>query len=470
MSKRVVNRSRRCLLTPRKGEGLGFPNTWGGNHLHFVNKRGSVLKSVLVIAALVLSGRPVLGSSASIGGGASQTPLGSSWASIGDGASCPASQTPLRDAEYLALVGEGFEQIYNLDYEQAIATFIEMGANYPAHPGPPLDVATAIWLRELFERHDLNLGKFIAPGYFTKASARKMPDAHRRAFFESLKRSTHLSEAVLKEDVGNQDARFFRGSAEGLLAAFSYTIDRSKMEAIGHARKAYRDHHGLLAENPEYYDAYMGVGLYEYIVDNLRWYVKWLAKIVGYRGSEERGIEYLELAREKGSSVLDEASVLLMVVYFREKKNRDALAIAGELHRRFPRNFLFHLNQGQILERMRRKRDAVQTYLAVVRLAEEQRPNYQKLPLETFRYALGRRLVRLSRPDVARQQFLDCTEYSKTPARERALCHLEAGLILDEKGSREKALSHYNAVLSLPRVGDSHKKARRYVKRPYRGK
>ncbi|MEE9179619.1 MAG: tetratricopeptide repeat protein, partial [Vicinamibacteria bacterium] len=326
------------------------------------------------------------------------------------------------------------------------------------------------WLRELFERQDLDLGKFIAPGYFTKASARQMPDAHRRAFFESLERSTHLSEAILKEDVGNQDARFLRGSAEGLLAAFSYTIDRSKMEAIGHAKKAYRDHRGLLAENPEYYDAYMGVGLYEYIVDNLRWYVKWLAKIVGYRGSEERGIEYLELAREKGLSVPDEASVLLMVVYFREKKNRDALAIAGELHRRFPRNFLFHLNQGQILERMRRKQDAVQTYLAVVRLAEEQRPNYQKLPLETFRYALGRRLVRLSRPDVARQQFLDCTEYSKTPARERALCHLEAGLILDEKGSREKALSHYNAVLSLPRVGDSHKKARRYLKRPYRGK
>ncbi len=432
------------------------------------------MKNVLVIAALVLSGRPVLGSWASIGDGgsdaASQTPLGSSRASIGDGGSDAAGQTPLRDAEYLALVGEGFEQIYNLDYEQAIATFTEMGAKFPAHPGPPLDVAAAIWFRELFERQDLNLGKFIAPGYFTKASAHKMPDAHRRAFFESLELSTHLSEAILKKDVGNQDARFFRGSVESLLAAFSYTIDRSKMEAIGHAKKAYRDYRGLLAENPEYYDAYMGVGLYEYIVDNLRWYIKWLAMIVGYRGSEERGIEYLELAREKGLSISDEASVLLMVVYFREKKNRDALAIAGELHRQFPRNFLFHLNQGQILERMRRKQDAVQTYLAVVRLSEEQRPNYQKLPLETFRYALGRRLVRLSRPDAAREQFLDCTEYFKTPARERALCHLEAGLILDEKGSREKALSHYNAVLSLPRVGDSHKKARRYLKRPYQGK
>ena len=399
------------------------------------------MKSALVIVALVLAGRAALGS----------------------------ASPDHSDAEYLALVGEGFEQIYNLDYERAIATFTDVSAKYPVHPGPPLDIAAAIWLRELFERQDLNLGRFVAPGYFNKASARKMPGAYRQAFFENIERSQRLSAAILKEDVGSEDARFLRGSAEGLLAAFYYTIDRSKMGAIRHAKRAYHEHQRILTENPEYYDAYMSVGLYEYIVDNLRWYFKWPAKIVGYRGSEERGIEYLELARDKGLSVPDEASVLLMVVHFREKKNQDALAIAGELHRRFPRNFLFHLNQGQILERMGRKQDAVKTYLTVVKLAEEQRPNYNKLSLETFRYKLGSRLVRLGRHDLALQQFVDCTEHSRTPAREQALCHLEAGLILDEKGRRERARSHYDAVLGLPPVGDSHKTARRYLERPYRG-
>ena len=375
----------------------------------------------------------------------------------------------LREAEYLALVSEGFEQIYNLDYEQAITTFTKGSALYPAHPGPPLDIAAAIWLRELFERLDLNLGRFVAPGYFNRSSSRKMPSAPRQAFFENIERSKKLSAAILKQDVGNQDARFLQGNAEALLAAFVYTIDRSRMAAIGHAKRAYRDHQSILKDNPRYHDAYMSVGLYEYIVANLRWYLRWPAKIVGYHGSEERGIEYLELARDQGRSVADETRMLLMVVYFREKKNQAALTIASELHRRFPRNFLFHLNRGQILERMRRKQEAAETYLDVVRLAEERRANYHELPLDKFRFHLGRRLVRLGRADAALQQFVDCTENAKTPAREQALCHLEAGFLLDEKGSREKARSHYDAVLSLPRVGDSHKKAREYLERPYRG-
>ena len=445
------------LAGPDKEEGVGVSQHPWGNHLHFGNLRGFGLKSVPAIAAVLVLSVQL------------DSTYGLPWASVGEGARDGASQTPLRDPEYVALVGEGFEQLYNLDYERAIATFTDGRTKYPAHPGPPLVVAAAIWLRELFERQELNLNRFVAPGYFNRSSARKMPGTHRQAFFENIERSQQLSAAILEEDVENEDARFFRGSAEALLAAFSYTIDRSKLGAIGHAKKAYRDHQRLLAENPEYYDAYMSVGLYEYIIDNLRWYFKWPAKIVGYRGSEERGIEYLELARDKGLAVPDEARVLLMVVYFREKQNRDALASASELHRRFPRNFLFHLNQGQILERMRRKQEAVRIYLAVVRLAEEQRANYYRLPLETFRYKLGSRFVRLGRPDVALPQFVDCTEDVKTPAREQALCHLGAGLLLDKKGSRERARSQYDAVLGLPRVGDSHKKARRYLKRPYRG-
>jgi hypothetical protein len=144
-----------------------------------------------------------------------------------------ASPAPnLRDPQYLALVDVGFEQIYNLEYEKAIATFSSLATQYPAHPGPPLDVAVTIWLRELFERQDLDLRKFIAPGYFTKSPSRSMPDRQRRVFFENIERSNELSQTLLQEHPGNRDARFFRGAAEGLLAAFSFTIDRSTMSVF----------------------------------------------------------------------------------------------------------------------------------------------------------------------------------------------------------------------------------------------
>jgi len=376
----------------------------------------------------------------------------------------------LRDPDYLASADVGFEQIFDLDYDAARATFSSLEARHPGHPGPPLGTATVVWVQELFERQDFDLNRFIAPGYFNKDSDRKMPISERQLFFEKVERSLRLSQAVLGQDDGNRDARFFLGSAEGLLAAFAYTVDGKMLEAVGHAKQAYQYHRELIDGDPDYVDAYVGVGVYEYIVDNLRWYLKWPAKMIGYRGSEARGIDYLETARRGESSVSDEASAMLMVIYFREKKYHHALAMARGLRQRYPKNFLFHLDHGQILEVMGRKREAVGHYLEVVHNAELGRPNYQRLPLEGFRYALGTRLRRLGHGDTALRTLSDCIASVQTPDTERALCHLEAGLIEDEDGRRERAVAHYESVLALPRVGDSHQTARDRLRTPYRAR
>jgi len=375
----------------------------------------------------------------------------------------------LRDPDYLRLVDAAFERMYNLQYEAAIATFSSLEARYPSHPGPPLHAAGALWLQELFERQELDLSRFIAPGYFNKASDRKMQDSQRKAFFEDIDRGRGFAEDILSREPGNEDARFFQGTAEALWAAFFYTVDRQTLDAFGHAKKAYQQHRSLIDQDPAYYDAYISVGLYEYIVDNLRWYLKWPAKMIGYRGSEERGIEYLEMARSKGRSVTEEASAMLMVIYFRERRYREALALASHLRRRFPQNFLFHLNQGQILDRMGRKQEAVETYSAVVALAAQGRPGYGRLPLDTFRYPLGKRLRELGRTEMALRTFTECVDDPRTPNRERALCHLDAGVIADQRGRRDEAAQHYEAVLALPQIEDSHQQARRYLSRPRRG-
>jgi len=382
----------------------------------------------------------------------------------------PEANLNLRDPDYLAAADSGFRQIFDLDYDAALATFSSLEARYPEHPGPPLGSAAVRWLQELFERQDFDLSKFIAPGYFNRNSERKMPTPERERFFEDVERSRRLSATVLGQDPGNRDARFFQGSAEGLLAAFAYTVDGKALEAFGHAKQAYQYHRELIDGDPDYADAYMGVGVYEYIVDNLRWYLKWPAKMIGYRGSEARGISYLETARQGESSVSDEASAMLMVIYFREKKYHHALAMARGLRQRYPKNFLFHLDHGQILEVMGRKREAVVNYLEVAHNAEQGRPNYQRLPLESFRYALGTRLRRLGHGDTALRTFSDCIASVHTPDAERALCHLEAGLIEDEGGRRERAVAHYESVLALPRVGDSHQTARDRLRTPYRAR
>ena len=154
-------------------------------------------------------------------------------------------------------------------------------------------MAILSWLKELLDRQDLDLDRFIAPGYFTKATDREMASARRKAFFGDISESQRLCRNILAGQPAHPDARYFLGTSLGVLGSFAFTIDRKKIQALRYGKQAYNYHRDLMKEDPAFYDSYLSVGLYEYIVGNLPWYIKWLAAIAGYSGSAKRGFEYL---------------------------------------------------------------------------------------------------------------------------------------------------------------------------------
>lgn len=373
----------------------------------------------------------------------------------------------LRHPQFLEEAQQGFDQIFNLDYEPAIQTFSALQTKYPEHPGPPLYRATAIWLRELFERRDFDLDKFIAPSYFDRATDQRMPMEPRQAFFDLIEQGQKLAEVILEEEPMDKDTRYYLGTFQGVLAAFSITIDHSRRKAFSYGKKAYQYHKELVEEDPDYYDAYLSVGLYEYIVGNLPWYIKWLATIAGYHGNEKTGFEYLNLAAEKGQYVADEARVLQMVLYVRENQYAKALESAQYLHEKYPRSFLSHLNLAQMLEKMGEKQQAAAEYRQVVQWAEAGKPNYQKIDLPIFRYTVGRKLMELEQWEFALEEFQKLIKRPGTSNRERVLSHLMAGQIFDLQGKRSEAIAQYEEVLKLQDFEASHNRARDFLRRPY---
>jgi tetratricopeptide (TPR) repeat protein len=294
-----------------------------------------------------------------------------------------------------------------------------------------------------------------------------MPAADRLAFERGIAKSQALARKFLETHPGDKDARYYLGAAEGAQGAFAFTVDQSYLTALRHGKAAYQYQQELLEEDPEFWDSYLTAGTYEYTLGNIPWYLKWITTIAGYRGSEARGFEYLVLTADKAMFVGNEARVMLMVLYVREGYYDYALRVARDLHRRYPENFLLHLNQGQILERMGKREEAIETYLEVVRLAEEGRKNYNKVPLGTFRYTAGARLVALGEQERALALFLKATRDPGTPEREKALSHLRAGEILDLLGQREEAVSQYHVVQELTEFEGSHNFASKYLSSPY---
>jgi tetratricopeptide (TPR) repeat protein len=295
-----------------------------------------------------------------------------------------------------------------------------------------------------------------------------MPAEDRNAFFRYIGESQAACQAILKQNPANRDARYFLGSIEGALAAFALTIDHDKREAFRHGRNAYQHHLEIVEEQPDYYDAYVTLGLYEYIVANLPWYMKWIAQIAGYSGTEERAFKYLRLAATKSQFTSVNAHNVLVVLCLREKFYDEALRNAQFLHLRYPRNFVLHVNVARILTEMNRRDQAADEYAEIIAHAEARTPNYQKMPLSVFRYSIGKAAMNMGRLELAQRLFTAAIQDPMTTGRDRALSYLYLAEVLDLSGNRQQAIANYQQVLSVANVEDSHNTAQACLKKPCR--
>jgi tetratricopeptide (TPR) repeat protein len=375
----------------------------------------------------------------------------------------------LRDPRFMAQTRPGFNDIYNLDLDQAEQVFLALKKDHPEHPAPPLYMGAIAWLRELFRRQNLDLDLFLSPAFFTKETSLVMPPGQREAFLDDIRDCQTLTQKILDKNPKNTEALYFLGASYGILSSFSITIDHSLSRAFSYGDKAYGYNRRILSLDPNYYDAHLTVGLYKYIVGSVPWYLKPFALILGYRGNKGEGLREIDLAAAKGEYVKTEAKIVQMVLLMREGRPKDALVDAQELRREFPRNYIFQINVAQILATMGQDDQAVSEYLDVVRQAERGRPNYNLLPLSTFRYSLGYKFFNMGRLALAREQFQRSIADPATPDYERAWSHLRLGQILDLEGKRDQAIERYQEVLKLKEASNSHDMARKFLEKPYRG-
>ena len=108
-------------------------------------------------------------------------------------------------------------------------------------------------------------------------------------------------------------------------------------------------HKDVLKLAPDFRDAELTIGLQNYIVGSLPLPLKMIAGTMGVRGSKKRGLETLERVAVEGRWSRDLARVLLIDLYKREKRWKDAVATARTLSEKYPRNYLFKLQMADAL-------------------------------------------------------------------------------------------------------------------------
>src|SRR5262245_47391437 len=225
-------------------------------------------------------------------------------------------------AEVMELRREGSEAMYNIDYATAVAKFEDIRKRLPSHPAGDLYLATALWLKHLNKSRRLQTGLYRSGSSFyagaDKAKENSEGDAVDanldRAFRERMAQAKTKALALVAKNKNDADALYFLGSIYGVMAGYEASTARKFFSAMRNGSRCVDAHEKVLKLKPDYYDAYLTVGLYDYIVGSLPFGYKALATMVGIRGNKNRGITRLQTLVDKNTVTSDDARVMLLTV------------------------------------------------------------------------------------------------------------------------------------------------------------
>ena len=246
-----------------------------------------------------------------------------------------------------SLRAEGYEALYNLDYEGARRRFQQMVELAPDNPAGAQCLASSLWLQQLNQAWELKATLYSTSAY-TDSKARSNR-AQTEEFRKWIRQARQLSEARLRKNPRDVEALYFLGAAEGLDAAYTAAVERKFMAAFRTAGSSVDHHREVLKLAPDFHDAELTIGLQSYIVGALPLPTKMLVATMGVRGSKKRGLETLERVATEGQWARDVARVLLIDLYKREKRWEDSFKVARQLSEKYPRNYLFKLQMADAL-------------------------------------------------------------------------------------------------------------------------
>jgi hypothetical protein len=245
-------------------------------------------------------------------------------------------------------LNEGFRYMYNLDFSAA-HRFFETWQK--VHPEDPLGAASnaAAYLFSEFERlHILDLDLYTE----------KQPQQHRDqlpadqkiklAFEGELAKADEIAAKLLAESANNRDALFARVLTDGLRGNYAGLIENRKGDALDFLKSSRSMAEKLIAIDPSYYDAYLAVGIENYLLGLRSAPTRWVLRLSGAQTSKEKGITNLTITAEKGRYLRPYACLLLVIAALREGDRTTAKKLLGDLAREFPHNDLYQLELGRL--------------------------------------------------------------------------------------------------------------------------
>ena len=357
---------------------------------------------------------------------------------------------------------------YNLNYDDALRMARQDVAARPDDPEAHRTLATIVWMHILYVRGGATIDHYLGGLTSSQIKLPPPPAAFDAEFRTHAGLALTLAEAALKRDPRSVNARYDLGAAQGLLASYIATVEGKVTQALGSAKRAFDSHEWVLERAPTRHEAGLVVGTYRYAVAALSFPKRLIAYIAGFGGGKERGLQMIEAAATRPLTRAD-SRVALALMYSREGRQTDALAVLKLLAAEFPQNRLLQLEIGAAAWRAGLAAEA-ETVLTAG-LAWHDRDSRPKVPGERalWLYKRGMSRVSLNHLDAAVSDLRTALPHDPL-GWVRGRIHLELGKVADLRQQRPAALAVYVTAAQLCRTHQDpwcEDEATRWRKRPF---
>lgn len=366
------------------------------------------------------------------------------------------------------LVREAYQHYYSPDYSGAVERLERFHQMHAGDPQASALLLNALVFQELFRKDLLDTTFYSNDGFLSGRHASDEDPRVRDRIFSLSDEAVREADWRIEHNPNDADAYFARAWTRSLRCTYVAMVERGFGAGFKLANKARDDAQHALQLQPDYADAELITGVYQYVVGALPLPFKILIGFAGMTGSKSTGLAMLHDAGDRSPIVSVEARTAIALFLRREARYREAIEIVRGMKRQYPHNFLFWLEEANLRKDAGEGMAGVEAYREIV--SADSKPGFfgeTRMELAYFGLAEAQRGQRHAREAAEAYEHAASTPGAGSELKIRSL--LAAGECRDLTGERQLAVRDYQASIDAGPNTSRADTARKRLRSPYKG-
>jgi hypothetical protein len=235
----------------------------------------------------------------------------------------------------------GFRDLYEQKFSEAREVFQQWAEQNPTEPFGQICIAASYLFEEFYLQHVLTSDYFLDDKRFLGGITGTPDSARIKHFQGAVGQARVLAIQHLKKRPRDPEGLYVLTLAAGMESDADSMLLKKHMDALKRLKEANSNAEMLLADHPDACDAYVALGVANYVIGSLSSGARFMLWFGGIHGDKQLGMQQVQKTVDCGLYLKPFAQILLALSSRREKQDVHAQEILKDLTEEFPGNSVY---------------------------------------------------------------------------------------------------------------------------------